>query len=96
MKKNYCKVVLLTLSLLAGGSALGATPVVTLGSTAAAVARAAAVNSPYVINGTGNSTTFTVNAENLPEAIKLTATPGFEVFPNELPAKAKNIKVPVR
>lgn len=95
MKKNYCKVVLLTLSLLAGGSALGATPVVTLGSTAAAVARAAAVNSPYVINGTGNSTTFTVNAENLPEAIKLTATPGFEVFPNELPAKAKNIKVSV-
>ena len=92
MKKNYCKVVLLTLSLLAGGSALGATPVVTLGSTAAAVARAAAVNSPYVINGTGNSTTFTVYAENLPEAIKLTATPGLRFSPTNFRQKPKTSK----
>jgi hypothetical protein len=48
-----------------------------------------------VIDGTGNTATFTVNASNLADKITLTATSGLEVFPEELPAGAENSTVTV-
>ena len=48
-----------------------------------------------VINGTGETGTFTVNAANLTEDITLTATSGLEVFPTSLPANADGTEVMV-
>jgi len=96
MKKNYCKILLVSLALSASLCAYAAAPVVTLGSGAAAAAAPAKAKSEgVVINGTGATGSFTVNASNLSDKITLTATPGLEVFPETLPADASGVSVRV-
>ncbi|MDE6121246.1 MAG: hypothetical protein K2F63_05600, partial [Muribaculaceae bacterium] len=97
MKTNQ-KMLLAALAMTAGLSGYAAVPVVSLGNAVAteAVADLKAVPSgSLVINGTGNSATFTINAQNLTEQIRLTATPGLEVYPEVLPAGAANATVRV-
>ena len=94
MKRQYCKILLAALALSTAVGLASAMPVVTLGDHAAVT-----VNGPskaaqrLVINGTGASESFEVNASNLPEDITITATPGLEVFPTKLPANATGAQV---
>ncbi|MCS2958781.1 hypothetical protein NXX53_20835 [Bacteroides salyersiae] len=64
--------------------------VVTLGAPKVSMqlmaAQSSVTQSHMVINGTGQSGTFILNAQNLVEDIKLTATSGLEVYPATLPA----------
>ena len=48
------------------------------------------------INGTGNTQTFTVSAENLTGDISVSVSSGFEVSPTTLPASAKDAVVTVK
>lgn len=96
MRKHYFLVSLLALALSMPENSFAAMQgasgddgiVVALGAPKVPMmlAKAPAVNAKMVINGTGQSQTFVVNAQNLPEDIKLVATSGFEVFPETLPA----------
>ncbi len=96
MKKNYFKCLLMSLALSASLCGYAAGPVVTLGSAqAVAAAPAKAKAQGVVINGTGQSGTFTVNAANLTDKITLTASAGLEVYPETLPANATNVTVHV-
>lgn len=94
MRKQYFFVSLLALTLSVPGSLSASMPnvgddggvVVTLGVPQIRVASAQTPNtSKMVINGTGQSATFTLNAQNLVEDIILTATSGLEVYPETLP-----------
>ncbi len=97
MKKHYCKILLASLALAAPFYGYAGAPVVTLGApaTAVAAAPAKAQAAGVVIDGTGNTGTFTVNAANLSNRITLTATPGLAVYPEVLPADAANATVRV-
>ncbi|WP_455587083.1 carbohydrate binding domain-containing protein [Bacteroides sp.] len=103
MRKHYFFVSLLALALSVPGSSFASVNgaiagdgiVVTLGAPQMRMmaANAPAQQAKMVINGTGESGTFTVNAQNLAEDIKLTATSGFEVYPETLPAGSTGQKV---
>ena len=96
MKRHYCKTLLTALALSTSFGIATASPVVTLGDKASAIAKAPArAAQRLVINGTGASESFEVNAANLPDAITITATPGLMVSPTQLPANAANAKVTV-
>ena len=97
MKKEYCRTLIAALALSAAVSGFAAAPVVTLGTTpVTAAAHAKYQTQEIVINGTGNTGEFTVNASNLPEGITLTASHGFEVTPSVLSADVQNATVRVK
>ncbi len=97
MKKEYCRTMIAALALSAAFSGFAAAPTVTLGQTAVtSAAHAKYQTQEIVINGTGNTGEFTVNASNLPEAITLTASAGFEVTPSRLSADVQNATVRVK
>ncbi|MDE6196794.1 MAG: hypothetical protein K2F91_02880, partial [Muribaculaceae bacterium] len=95
MKKQYCKILVAALALSASVSSFAAAPVVNLGIEPVAKVAAKAKASGIVINGTGETGTFTINASNLTDRITLTASAGLEVFPEALPATAQNVSVRV-
>ena len=98
MKKHYFFVSLLALALSMPRSSFASVQsadsddgiVVTLGAPKVSMqlmaAQSSVTQSHMVINGTGQSGTFILNAQNLVEDIKLTATSGLEVYPATLPA----------
>ncbi len=72
-------------------------PVVKIGQSSFMSAKAPA-KSPadgLVINGTGQTASFVVDAQNLCDQITLTATAGLKVSPEVLPADARNASVEV-
>ncbi len=95
MNKQYCKILLTALALTASVSSFATAPVITIGAAPVAKVAAKASESGIIINGTGSTGTFTVNASNLSDRIKLTASAGLEVFPEALPATAQNATVHV-
>ncbi len=98
MRNHYCKILLATLSMSAAFSSFATSPVLILGEAATSVAKAPAKapeNGKVVINGTGQSGTFTINASNLTDRVTLTATSGLEVYPATLPADVQNATIRV-
>ena len=98
MRNHYCKILLATLSMSAAFSSFAASPALILGEAATSVAKAPAKapeNGKVVINGTGQSGTFTINASNLTDRVTLTATSGLEVYPATLPADVQNATIRV-
>lgn len=75
--------------------AMIAAPALQLQKVNAKGASNAHMGAPLEINGTGSSSTFTVNPSNLSDRITLQATSGFEVYPTVIPATAENVNVRV-
>lgn len=113
MKTNYFKATLLTLSMATTGNVIATTAPVYLqqeinqnqdekenskSSDDENGTTECNINAPLlIINGTGNSNTFTVNASHLQsdQPIQIVAPNGFSVNPIKVPANGRNVKVTV-